>query len=46
VGARCAQAAAIAATRENARYLPGIALPASLAVRCESMADLSALAGP
>jgi glycerol-3-phosphate dehydrogenase (NAD(P)+) len=38
------QAAVIAATRENARYLPGIALPASLAVRCESMADLSALA--
>jgi glycerol-3-phosphate dehydrogenase (NAD(P)+) len=38
------QAAVIAATRENARYLPGIALPASLAVRCESMADLSTLA--
>jgi glycerol-3-phosphate dehydrogenase (NAD(P)+) len=38
------QAAVIAATRENARYLPGIALPASLAVRCEPMADLSTLA--
>ncbi len=38
------QAAVIAATRENARYLPGIALPASLAVRCETMAALPALA--
>jgi glycerol-3-phosphate dehydrogenase (NAD(P)+) len=38
------QAAVIAATRENARYLPGIALPASLAVCSEPMAALPALA--
>lgn len=38
------QAAMIAATRENARYLPGVALPASVAVRCEPDAALPALA--
>ncbi len=38
------QAAVITAARENALYLPGIALPASLAVRCEPMAELPALA--
>ncbi len=38
------QAAAINASRENARYLPGIALPASLAVCSEPLAALPALA--
>lgn len=38
------QAAAINASRENARYLPGIALPASLAVRNEPVTALAALA--
>jgi glycerol-3-phosphate dehydrogenase (NAD(P)+) len=38
------QAAAINASRENARYLPGIALPAALAVRSEPLAALPALA--
>jgi glycerol-3-phosphate dehydrogenase (NAD(P)+) len=38
------QAAAINASRENARYLPGIPLPASLAVRSEPVTALAALA--
>ena len=38
------QAGAINAARENARYLPGIALPAALAVHSEPVAALPALA--
>lgn len=37
-----AQAAAIAAQGENARYLPGQALPAGVAVSCEDFAPLAA----
>lgn len=37
-----AQAAAIAAQRENARYLPGQALPAAVAVSSEDFAPLAA----
>ncbi len=39
-----AQARALAATRENRRYLPGIALPAALAVRADPPAAIAALA--
>lgn len=35
-----AQARALQATRENARYLPGVALPDALAVRCASAQTL------
>ncbi len=38
------QAASLVAARENARYLPGIALPAALAVRSEPVRALTALA--
>ena len=38
------QAASLVAARENARYLPGIALPAVLAVRSEPVRALTALA--
>jgi glycerol-3-phosphate dehydrogenase (NAD(P)+) len=45
-----AQAEAIAATRENARYLPGVALPGSIAVTADPTsirrADLVLLAAP
>jgi glycerol-3-phosphate dehydrogenase (NAD(P)+) len=39
-----AQARVLAETRENRRYLPGIALPAQLAIRAEPLAALPALA--
>ena len=38
------QAAAMAACRENARYLPGVALPVGLTVRSGALASLSELA--
>lgn len=38
------QAAAIASLRENQRYLPGVPLPASLAIRSTATADIAALA--
>jgi glycerol-3-phosphate dehydrogenase (NAD(P)+) len=41
-----AQAAAMQAARENARYLPGIPLPSDLVVRSHPVEDLALQAGP
>jgi glycerol-3-phosphate dehydrogenase (NAD(P)+) len=40
-----AQAQALASTRENRRYLPGIALPANLAIHCEPVEALGRAGG-
>ena len=40
-----AQASALAATRENLRYLPGVALPAGVAVHADPAERLVDLAG-